>query len=90
MKRLLKPAHFDLISAGLAGISLLVFSAVISPYTAASHLLRSLKLQLQSTVAADRFVGYFALACVTTEAEECLYFKGRVPPQGDPVAEAQH
>jgi PAS domain S-box-containing protein len=61
MKRILKPAHFDLITAGLAGISLLVFSAVISPYTAARHLLRSLKPQVQSTVAVDTFIGYFSL-----------------------------
>ena len=61
MKRILKPVHFDLITAGLAAISLLVFSAVMLPYTAARHLLRSLKPQVQSTVAADRFNGYFAL-----------------------------
>jgi PAS domain S-box-containing protein len=76
MKRILKPAHFYFIAVGLAGISLLVFSAVMLPYTTARHLLRSLKPQVQATFAADRFIGYFAL-----ELKECSDY-GLISGQG--------
>ena len=61
MKRLAKVAAFQVLALVLAGISILVFFGMMSPYKHAADQLTQLAPAVRAAVAADRFNRYLAL-----------------------------
>jgi signal transduction histidine kinase/CheY-like chemotaxis protein len=61
LKRSLRPATLSLLVLALAGISVFVFFAMISPYSKARSQMNLVQLQIRGTVAAQRFLRYSAL-----------------------------
>src|SRR5688572_1835849 len=61
MKKFLGYAGFQIIALALAGLSIFVFFAMISPYVKARALLTLVQAQVRATVAAERFLRYSTL-----------------------------
>ncbi len=61
MNAILKGLRFQMFALILAGISIFVFVALISPYTQTRVRLRVLQSQIRAAVAAERFLRYSAL-----------------------------
>ena len=61
MNAILKGLRFQMFALVLAGISIFIFVALISPYTQTRVRLRVLQSQIRAAVAAERFLRYSAL-----------------------------
>lgn len=61
MNSILKGLRFKIFAIALAGISIFIFVALISPYTQTRARLKLLQPQIRTAVAAERFLRYSAL-----------------------------
>jgi signal transduction histidine kinase/DNA-binding response OmpR family regulator len=61
MNSILKGLRFQIFAIALAGISIFIFVALISPYTQTRARLKLLQPQIRTAVAAERFLRYSAL-----------------------------
>jgi hypothetical protein len=58
MKQIFGTIRFRLTALALAGISIFIFAAVISPYAKTRSRVSQLKPQIHAAVAAERFLRY--------------------------------
>src|SRR5260370_29808533 len=61
MKERLGRLRFQLLGLALAGGSIFIFAALISPYTQTRARLKLLQPQIRAAIAAERFLSYSAL-----------------------------
>src|SRR5580704_15387688 len=61
MKSIPKHLRFQIFALALAGISIFIFVALISPYTQTLARLKLLQPQIRTAVAAEQFLRYSAL-----------------------------
>lgn len=79
-----KGLRFQMLALALAGLSIFIFVALISPYMQARTRLKLLQSQIQAAVAAERFLRYSAM-----EVKETIDY-GLIDKSGDRKEELQN